>query len=172
MEDVVTATSSVAPFNIKKPGSLSLSTLGSLDQIEKVAEARYQEHRELSSQVVTLEQVQSIWKDYLSEQSSQTVKAVLNRVQLDVKNNSIVATASSEISKTMILQETGLIDKLRLELGLPRLTIKIEVDQNAADKIVKPKILTAKEKFELLCTQNHHFRSLQDHFGLKIDRDQ
>ena len=85
VENVGAGTSTAAPFSIKKPEGISLSTLGSLDQIEKVAEARYQEHRELSAQVVTLDQVESIWKSYLAEQSSQTVKAVLDRVQLDVK---------------------------------------------------------------------------------------
>ncbi len=154
------------------PGPLTLSTLGTLDQIEKVAAARYAEHRELATQVVTLDQVLSIWQDYASSQTSQTVKAVLERVVLDVKNNAIVASVSSEISKTVILQETALIDKLRGELGLPRLTIKIEIDQEAADAIERPKVLTVKEKFEALCEENPHFKSFRDHFGLKIDRDQ
>ena len=171
-EETASGISLTVPFDIKKPSNLSLGSLGTLDQIEKVVEARYSESRELETQVVTLDQVDSIWRDYANEQLSQTVKAVLERVQLDVKNNAIVATVSSEISKTVILQETALIDKLRSVLGLPRLTIKIEIDQNASDQAAKPKVLTAKEKFELLCDQNPYFKSFRDHFGLKLDRDQ
>ena len=155
-----------------KPTGLAISSIGTLDQIEKVAEARYAEHREMQGQVVALEQVESIWQNYASQQSSQTVKTVLERVQLDVKNNAIVATVTSEISKTVVLQETALIDSLRSELGLPKLTIKIEIDQDAAQHIQTPKVLTIREKFALLCEQNPHFKSFQDQFGLKVDRDQ
>ncbi|NND05683.1 MAG: DNA polymerase III subunit gamma/tau [Saprospiraceae bacterium] len=160
------------PFKIEATTSLETSpALGSLSEMVKEVEKNYTGLKELQSQVVSLDQVRSIWLNYASEQTSQTVKAVLEKTTLDVQNNGIVATVGSMISKSVILQETKLIEQLRSELGLPRLTIKIEIDESAQSETVKRKVLTAKEKFEILCQQNPHFRTFQEKFGLKLDQE-
>ncbi len=158
-------------FQLKKPSGLTLPAMPTLDQIEKVAAQRIADHEKVVSQVVSLEQVSKIWHDYAHAQPSQTVRTVLERVELDVKNNAIVATVGSGISKTVILQEMALIETLRKSLGLPKLTIKIEIDETVAGTNSSPKILTTKEKFELLCQQNPHFKTFQQQFGLQLDHE-
>jgi len=158
------------PFNLKKKDKSS-SGMGSLSHFMKAVEEKYVDSRELNSMVVSLDQVQSIWNDYAENQPSQTVKAVLQKTTLDVINNAVVARVGSMLSKSVILQEVPLIENLRLELGLPRLTITIEIDETAAEVIERPKVLTTKEKFEHLCNQNPQLESFMEKFGLKPDHD-
>lgn len=160
------------PFKIETTTTLESSpALGSLSQMVEEVEKNYTDLKELQSPVVALDQVQAIWLAYANDQTSQTVKAVLEKTTLDVQNNGIVATVGSMISKSVILQETKLIEQLRSELGLPRLTIKIDIDESAQVAQRKSKVLTAKEKFEILCQQNPHFRIFQERFGLKLDQE-
>ncbi|MCB0688483.1 MAG: DNA polymerase III subunit gamma/tau [Saprospiraceae bacterium] len=157
------------PFNIKKkqkgPG------LNSLSHYVKAVEKKFEETRELQSQVVSLDQVQSIWNEYAESQNSQTVKAVLLKTKLDVVNNSILATVGSMVSKSVILQEVPLIEDLRAKLGLPRLTIRIDIDEANIDTTERPKLLTTKEKYEHMCNENPQLTSFLDRFGLKPDND-
>ncbi len=160
------------PFKIEAQTKLqSTPALGSLSQMVKEVEANFTGLQELQSTVVSLDQVGAIWQGYANEQTSPSVKAVLEKTKLDVINNGIVATVGSMISKSVILQETRLIERLRSELGLPRLTIKVEIDESVQGLVEKPKVLTAKEKFEILCQQNPHFKVFQEKFGLKLDQE-
>lgn len=157
------------PFKIESRSKDEMPSMSSLSHFIDAAK-KLTEQNELKSTVVQLDQVASIWNDYASSQNSQTVRAVLEKTELDVKNNAIVATVTTMISKSVILQETALIERLRSELGLPRLTIRIEIDASSGNLPEKPKLLTSKEKFEHLCTQNPHFRTFQKNFGLKLDQ--
>jgi hypothetical protein len=115
--------------------------------------------------------VQSIWDEYLENQTSQTVKAVLQKTQLDVVKNCIVATVGSMVSKSVILQEVMLIEELRDKLGIPKLTITIEIDDRNIESNERPKLLTTKEKFEHMYELNPQLGSFLDKFGLKPDND-
>ncbi len=159
------------PFNLKKRGSTKERTLSSLSDFVKAVERKTEESRELDSQVISLEKVQAIWNEYAETQTSQTVKAVLNKTKLDVVNNSIVAIVGSMVSKSVILQEVPLIEDLRTRLGLPRLTIKIEIDDRNNEIQERPKLLTTKEKYEHMCNQNPQLPSFLQKFGLKPDND-
>ncbi len=170
IDDPAASPKSPAPaFRLQNPAPSA--AIGSLGQLVKAAEERFAGHHELASQVVSLDQVEAIWKDYAANQPSKTVRAVLERATLDVKQNNIVALVASPISKTVILQETGLMERLRAELGLPKLTIKIEIDHAALENIPTKKILTTKEKFEHLCDINPQFKAFRQKFGLKLDSD-
>ncbi|NND34206.1 MAG: DNA polymerase III subunit gamma/tau [Saprospiraceae bacterium] len=159
------------PFDLKKKGEPRGPGLNTLNHFVREVEKQFEENKELESLVISLDQVQSIWDEYGEGQSSQTVKAVLQKTKLDVINNAIVAKVGSMISKSVILQEVNLIEDLRAKLGLPRLTIKIDIDEDSVDVIDRPKILTTKEKFEFMCTQNPQLSSFMDKFGLKPDSD-
>jgi hypothetical protein len=107
----------------------------------------------------------------LENQTSQTVKAVLQKTQLDVVKNCIVATVGSMVSKSVILQEVTLIEELRDKLGIPKLTITIEIDDRNIESNERPKLLTTKEKFEHMYELNPQLGSFLDKFGLKPDND-
>lgn len=159
------------PFNLKKRGTAKGRTLSSLSDFVKAVEKKTEENRELNSQVISLEKVQAIWHEYAETQTSQTVRAVLNKTKLDVVNNSIVAMVGSMVSKSVILQEVSLIEDLRTRLGLPRLTIRIEIDERSSEIHERPKLLTTREKYEHMCNQNPQLPSFLQKFGLKPDND-
>lgn len=157
------------PFRLEGKGKLKGMGIGSLHQFVKEVEDKFVDHRELEGKVISLDQVQAIWSEYGASQSSQTVKAVLEKTVLKVVNNAIVATVGSSVSKTVILQELDLIEDLRDKLGIPRLTIKIEIDSANLEQIERPKVLTTKEKYEQLCSSNPQLHSFLQKFGLKPD---
>lgn len=159
------------PFSLQKKRGPGSPGLNSLSHYVKAVEKKFEETRELESQVVSVDQVQSIWDEYADTQNSQTVRAVLKKTKLEVINNAIVASVGSMVSKSVILQEVPLIEDLRSKLGLPKLTIKIEIDERNIDTSDKPKLLTTKEKYEHMCNQNPQLVSFLDRFGLKPDND-
>ncbi|MDH3651888.1 MAG: DNA polymerase III subunit gamma/tau, partial [Saprospiraceae bacterium] len=169
----IMASTPADPFSltVKPSQKINMPAIGSLSAIVKEVEEKHEERLQQASKVIRLEEVEKIWLAYGEEQPSQTVKTVVNNTRLEVKNNAIVATVGSTISKSVILQETGLIERLREELSIPRLTIKIDIDETALTDIQKPKLLTTKEKYELLCTLNPHFKDFQEKFDLKIDHE-
>lgn len=166
-----TPTGEGLPFNLRKKVGLAGPGLSSLNHLVRAVEKKYEERKELDSLVISLDQVEAIWNEYAENQTSQTVKAVLKKTQLDVINNSIVATVGSMVSKSVILQEVPLIEDLRTKLGVPRLTISIEIDGRYIENEERPKLLTTKEKFEHLCNQNPQLVSFVGRFGMKPDSD-
>ena len=147
------------------------SPFGSLKAFVKAVEEKNERDEKIVNKVINIDEVQETWNAYAAEQPSQSVKAVLTNTSLHVKNNAIVATVGSNMSKAVILQETDLIERLREALGVPRLTIKIEIDDDLIGQSETPKILTTKEKYELLCEENPAFLLFQKKFDLKIDHD-
>ncbi len=151
------------PFVLKRESSHT--AINSLDKFVQAVEKKYEERRELEASPITLDQVQQIWDKYCREQSSPTVRTVLEKTSLDVVNNSILATVGTHLAKSVILQEVDLIDCLRASLG-DKLVFKIEIDDTQQED-AKPRILTTKEKFEYLCSKNPQMRSFLQTFGLR-----
>ncbi len=166
-----TATADSYSIDIKTSQNIEMPSIGSLSALVKKVEANQEERLRQAAKVIELDTVEKIWKEYGDKQSSQTVKTVIANTRLEVRNNAIVALVGSKISKSVILQETGLIERLRKDLKVPKLTIRIEVDEEALTEEPKPKLLTTKEKYELLCSLNPHFKEFQKTFDLKIDHD-
>lgn len=149
-------------------GSIGLVGLGSLqDLVASVKDERIK-HQEAVSKVISIDDVQNVWNTYIEAQDSPTVASVLSKTELLVKDNAIVARVSSSIGKNIILQETQLIERLRADLGVPRLKLTIDIDPAYANDN-QPKVLTVKEKFEYMCSVNPNFREFSDEFGLRID---
>ena len=144
-----------------------LPAFKSLDQLlEKAGTSKLSE--QVQGKELQLDEVIEAWNHYSMTQESQTVRSVLDNTELQVRNGGIIAKVGSSISKAVILQETKLIEQLRNALGLPRLTMQIEVDKTKV-QLGKPKILSTKERFELMMEKNPLLSKFRDQFDLKID---
>jgi len=149
------------------PAGISAIGLGSLNDLVASVRTEQIKHQEAVSKVISIDDVQNSWNNYMEMQQSPTVRAVMEKTELMVKNNTIVGMVASTVSKNVILQENALIEKLREDLGVNRLSISIEIDPSQVSDA--PKILTTKEKFEYFCSANPLFEEFQEKFGLKIN---
>ena len=155
----------------KKSNSLAGPSLATLSDLVKEVEIQDHEQSLLDKKNLKLNELEEAWLLYAQEQASQSVKAVLEKTRLEVKNNSVVAWVGSSVSKSVILQETHLIETLRSALKMPRLTIQIKIDSKASGEEELPKLWTVKEKYEHIQRANPYFKEFQVKFDLKIDHD-
>ena len=149
------------------PAGISAIGLGSLNDLVASVRTEQLKNQEAVSKVISIDDVQNSWNNYMELQQSPTVRAVMEKTELLVKNNTIVGMVGSTVSKNVILQENALIEKLREDLGVNRLSISIEIDPTQLSDA--PKILTTKEKFEYFCSVNPLFEEFKEKFGLKIN---
>jgi DNA polymerase-3 subunit gamma/tau len=153
----------------KNTGDLAGPSLADLSELVKEVET--QNHgKSPDPQNIKLDDLEDVWSSYAREQASNSVRTVLERTRLEVKNNCVVAWVGSSVSKSVILQETKLIETLRSALKMPRLTIQIKIDPSS-EKEEPVKLWTVKEKYEHIQNINPHFKEFMTKFNLKIDHD-
>ncbi len=117
------------------------------------------------------ENIQNLWDEYTSNVSSKSLKKVLNDVELQIGNKRITAIVGTQFAKGVIVQESSLIEHLRYKTSLNDIQMVIEVDPNRApeDLMGGSRIMTNKEKYELMCESNPLVEKMKDTFQLKVD---
>ena len=146
---------------------MSSPRLGSVQSLLKKVRAENAKESNREDKQLELPEVLSIWQSYADNQESQTVCNILKTTELSVQNSKIVATVGSNISKSVILQETALIDQLRNTLKVPKLTIEIKIDGSKV--VARPKVLTVREKYEEMVKENPLLEEFRKTFHLDLD---
>lgn len=150
----------------RKKTKFDTPSLSMLDEEEE-------EEPSANSEIIKLEPelLENTWKAYVEQIDSPSVKAAFSKASASVKNEeTILVEVGSQMTKGMIQQEKNLIPFLRESIPIPNLAVEIKVDTSKASQLVKPKkILSIKEKYELMREKNPMVHELRLRLDLKPD---
>lgn len=152
-------------------GIPSLKGLGSLRQ---KAEVQHEEEKK-KIPVLTLPPLLDFWKSYMETHSSPSFKQSMMEAILEIKGENIISIRTGhQTGKNRFTAESNLMDGLRALVRIPDLQIVIDIDPDL-DKsrdIIKPKkLLSNREKFELLAAKNPLINELRDKLDLIPDQE-
>ncbi len=149
----------------------SLKGLGSL---RKKAEDTHEEEKK-KVPVLSLPVVIDFWKNFAEGHDSPSIRLTMSEAIVEVKDEkTILIHIGTQTGKNRILNEANLIEGLRSLVRIPDLQILINVDTelDKSKEIAKPKkLLTNREKFEILAAKNPLMEKLRDRLGLVPDQE-
>lgn len=156
---------------------LSDSSIPSLKHLstlkEKAAEVHEEEKRKIPE--LSLPVVIDFWKRYAEGHDSPSVRQTMNEALIEIKDGkTILIRTGNQTGKNRILNEANLIEGLRSLIRIPDLQIVFEIDPDLdrSKEIIKPKkLLTSKEKFEILYSKNPLMQKLKDTLDLIPDQE-
>ncbi|MDX1476979.1 MAG: DNA polymerase III subunit gamma/tau [Saprospiraceae bacterium] len=160
------------PDTAQGPAIINTPQLGSLSHLRSQIEASEREARE-NSLDLTEENLTKWWTDFRDTIESPSVRTTFNQAQLRLDDGRVVIEVGSQLAKTRILEELDLMPRLRECFHMP--TLEVDFNVNLSEELVeaqKPKkLLTNKEKYELLCQKNPLMRDLKERLDLFVDHD-
>jgi len=111
------------------------------------------------------------WTAYIETISSPSVKTAFSRAVIKIKDETtIVVEVGSQMAKNMIQQEKNLLLFIRDRIPVKNLGLETIIDPELVkDLIVTKKILTPKEKYELMREKNPMVHELRLRLDLKPD---
>lgn len=111
------------------------------------------------------------WNGYSEKIDSPSVKAAFQKAEVSVKDEVTIAVqVGSQMAKGMIQQEKNLIPFIRKRIPIANLAMEITIDVSKASQLVKPKkLLSIKEKYELMREKNPMVHELRLRLDLKPD---
>lgn len=113
------------------------------------------------------------WKQYAEHKvSSVSVKQVLLRAIPRLEHKTVIVRHSGDYAEQTIKQERDLMDFLRKQMQYDRLRLQFEFDETLApkkDAQIKKKILTRKEKYDILFSENPHIETFIKKFSLHLE---
>ncbi len=148
-------------------------TLLNLDDLEEAYEEEAPEVVK-PKEAINPETLRAAWDQFSDTVQSPSLKATLKRAELEIEDAQITVVIGSTMAKELIQQENKLMPFIRKQLQRDDLTMKLKVDQSKMpeEAIVKPKkLLTIKEKYDLMKEQNPLIDNLRKKFELKPDND-
>src|SRR5687768_4443974 len=149
----------------------SLKGLGSLRQ---KAEVIHEEEKK-KVPILTLSAVLDFWKTYSEGHDSPSVRQTMSEAIIEIKEDNIIRIRiGNQTGKNRLLNEMNLIEGLRSLLRIPNLQIIIDIDPDLdrTKEIMKPKkLLTNREKFDILSAKNPLMKNLRDKLDLIPDQD-
>lgn len=116
--------------------------------------------------------VQKVWNEYKEKTQSNSTKAALENVILEIQENSLLAKVPSELIKEKIIAEKGVQIDLRSNFH-DDLSINYEVNLDLFpdyQTIPVKKILTDEEKYRIMLEKNPNLEKLVKNFDLGLDK--
>jgi DNA polymerase-3 subunit gamma/tau len=157
---------------IPDAGIPSLKGLGSL---RKKAEVLHEEEKK-KIPVLTLPPVLDFWKEFAESHSSPSTKQTMNEALIEIREEKIIfIRIGNQTGKNRLTAETNLLDGLRSLVRIPDLQIIIDIDPDLdrSKDIIKPKkLLSNREKFDILSSKNPLIHQLRDKLDLIPDQDE
>jgi DNA polymerase III subunit gamma/tau len=148
-------------------------TLLKLDDLEDEFEED-ENAEDVTQEILSLEVLQEVWNQFSEAANSPSLRATLNKAELQVDDHEITVVVGSTIAKELIQQEnTLLMSYVREQLKRDDLTLAIQIDQSKLpeEAKVKPKsLLNSKEKYDLMKEQNPLIDDLRKRFDLRPDQ--
>ncbi len=113
----------------------------------------------------------STWKAYIEQIDSPSVRAAFVKATAKIKDDvTILVEVGSQMAKGMIQQEKNLIPFLRKRIPISNLAMEINIDTSKASQLIKPKkVMTTKEKYEMMREKNPMVHELRLRLDLKPD---
>ncbi len=160
---------------IDPQADFSIPSLKGLGTIRKTAEIKHEEEKK-KVPVLVLSVILDFWKEFAENHSSPSLRQTMSEAIIEIKGEQTISIRTgNQTGKNRILNETNLIEGLRSLIKLPGLHIVIDIDPDLdrTKDIVKPKkLLTSREKFEILSTKNPLINQLRDKLDLIPDQDE
>ena len=141
-----------------------------LDQL--LEEIKKEEENRKAPIPIDFDKIKNVVFELINRHTSKMVINVLRELEFEESEESLVIFVPTQLSKDILLQEKELISKIREVHYNPALDIKVEVDiKKFPDhrEIKSKKILTTKEKYELLINKNPLISDFISKFDLHID---
>ena len=157
-----------------QPADIAIPSLKNLGALRQKAENKHEEEKK-KVPVLTLTPVLDFWKEFMESHTSPSMRLTMAEAIIEIKNEktSYIRTGH-QTGKNRLTAESNLLDGLRSLVRLPDLQIVIDIDPDL-DKnreIIKPKkLLSNREKFELLSAKNPLIHQLRDKLDLIPDQD-
>jgi len=151
---------------------LAIPKLGKIDQIkEKIT--LDEKLRKESLIEFNEENVTAFWARCIEEEKSNSLKAYLNKAKLVIEPASFKIMVGNIITREAIRAELKLDEKIRHTFEEKNINYSIEIDPELATveekKVIK--ILSAKEKWDLMIAANPKLADFKEKLQLKIDED-
>ena len=166
--------SSTADPVAEMQADISIPSLKGLGSIRQKAEIKHEEEKK-KVPVLVLSVVLDFWKDFAENHSSPSLRQTMTEAIIEIKGEQTIAIRTgNQTGKNRLLNETNLIEGLRGLIKLPDLHIVIDIDPDLdrTKDLVKPKkLLTNREKFEILSAKNPLINNLRDKLDLIPDQD-
>ncbi len=173
------ATTSASPQKIdetekqekKEDAIVNTPSFSSIDKLMMDIKTKEKEKEE-ARKSLSLEGIVEIWDDYSENNPSKSLRSALNIVTKKLEGENLIITVPNGLTRDMVLEETALLDRIRDELGVDKLTLDIIVDHEkfpGFDEVETKQVLTSKEKYEKLVESNPLVAELRKRFDLKVD---
>jgi len=152
----------------------AIPSLKGLGNLRKKAETAHDEEKK-KVPVLTLPPILDLWKDFMEAHSSPSLRQTMAEAIVEIKNEKTIAIRTgNQTGKNRITAESALMDGLRSLIRIPDLQIIVDIDPDL-DKnkeLIKPKkLLSNREKFEILSTKNPLINQLRDKLDLIPDQE-
>lgn len=159
----------------EREADVSIPSLKGLGSMRQMAEIKHEEEKK-KVPVLVLSVLLDFWKDFAENHSSQSLRQTMAEAIIEIKGDQTIAIRTgNQTGKNRLLNETNLIEGLRSLIKLPDLHIVIDVDPDLDRNkdVVKPKkLLTNREKFDILSSKNPLINQLRDKLDLIPDQDE
>ncbi|MGB4969080.1 MAG: hypothetical protein WBO31_06085, partial [Saprospiraceae bacterium] len=151
---------------------ISIPKLGNLDKIKQKIEADEKQRVERLIEF-NEENVAKFWEQCKEEEKSNSLKVILQNVILKNDKNTITLAVGNVISREAIRAELKLDEKIRQTFKEKNIKYQIEIDPALAALEEKKsiKILSAKEKWDLMISTNTKLEDFKNKLQLKVDED-
>ena len=149
------------------------TTFGNLESIKKSIVEKEISKAESRKQL-TIESITEIWNSYADNNPSNNIRTALKLAKLSLDYKKILAEVPTTVTRDMIIQESGLAEVLREEMGVADLIIDAAVNKEAFPDYEEQKplqALTQREKYMLMLEKNPHLANLTKKISLKLDNE-
>ncbi|NNE25505.1 MAG: DNA polymerase III subunit gamma/tau [Saprospiraceae bacterium] len=117
------------------------------------------------------EAIEAIFHDFKEQTESQSLKTALSYLKVRINEDEVTVLTPARIYVDFIKQELHLLEKIHDQYPEKDLKLAFEVSEETFPEYEppkKPKMLTTKEKYDMLVSKNPNFEKLVDTFKLKI----
>ncbi len=156
------------------PADPSIPSLKGLGKLRKKAEDLHAKEK-MKVPVLTLEPLMDYWNAYQERHSSPSFKQTMKEAVLELADKKTIRIRTGHLTgKNRFTAEPDLVDGLRDLVRIPDLQIVIEIDPalDVNRELDKPKkLLSDKEKYELLTQKNPLMARLREKLDLIPDQE-
>ncbi len=144
-------------------------SLAAAKQAKPETAKKEEEDTSTPTEIVDPAKLAEAWKAYL-EQTTDTVKATLQRGLYRLEDNKIKVVLATTVAKDLFEPERiNFKNFLQVQLGLERIVVEVEVDKALAEASAPRKAFSSREKLIQMAEKNPAILKLKDNLDLKFD---
>ncbi len=174
-DEQLIAPTNFSPLTSSEPGDLAIPSIKGWQSLREKASLKYEEDKK-KIPALSLTTVQEFWREFSENHSSQSLRHTLNEAMVEIQGEkTILIRTGTQTGKNRLTAEVNLLDGLRSLIRIPDLQIVVEIDPelDKSKELIKPKkLLTSREKFEILSAKNPLMFELRDKLDLIPDQDE